>query len=77
MAETDSTRTKFIIKIPGFPANSREFQTEFVEKGVDCFVPYFKQIYKDPSKVTFCFLFVAKQQTFLRSKEMLATCYAD
>ena len=53
--ETDSTRTKRLMKIPGFPANSREFQTGFVEKGVDWFVPYFKQICKDPRRVTFCF----------------------
>ena len=34
MEDTDSTRTTFLKKIPGFPVNSREFQTEFVEKGV-------------------------------------------
>ena len=55
MEETDSTCTKFLRKIPGFAANSREFQTGFVEKVVDCFVPYFKQICKDPGRVTFCF----------------------
>lgn len=34
MEDNDSTRTTFLKKIPRFPANSREFQTEFVEKGV-------------------------------------------
>lgn len=34
MEDTDSTRTTFLKKIQGFPANSREFQTEFVEKRV-------------------------------------------
>ena len=42
-------------KSPDLPLILENFRRGLSRKGVDCFVPYFMQICKDPGRVTFCF----------------------